>query len=135
MAQSPAGLQSLGNPVNTLENSEFAPTISADGNTLIFESDRGGRWRLYMSLQLKPGFWTKPEEITAINNVVAPQDFLGGPCLSYDGKYLYFSSNMKGGIGGIDIWYSTRNGKTWSAPKNLGKPINTPASMASFATG
>ncbi|GAL86795.1 hypothetical protein MYP_4025 [Sporocytophaga myxococcoides] len=118
-------LQSLGNPVNTLENSEFAPTISADGNTLIFESDKGGRWRLYMSSQVQPGVWSKPIDIAAINNVVGPNDFLGGPCLSYDGSTLFFTSNMKGGMGGIDIWYSKRTGNNWSAPKNLGKPVNS----------
>ncbi|MBO9703216.1 MAG: PD40 domain-containing protein [Sporocytophaga sp.] len=118
-------LQTLGNPVNTLESSEFAPTISADGNTLIFESDKGGRWRLYMTNQVQPGVWSKPVDIIAINNVVGPDDFLGGPCLSYDGSTLFFTSNMKGGMGGIDIWYSKRTGNNWSAPKNLGKPVNS----------
>ncbi|MFN3402612.1 MAG: OmpA family protein [Cytophagaceae bacterium] len=124
-AQVNSALQTLGSPINTLEHSEFAPTISADGNTLIFESDRSGRWRLYMSVQTKPGVWSKPVDIEAINNAVEPGDFLGGPCLSYDGKMLFFTSNMKGGVGGIDIWYSIRTGDTWGKPKNLGKPVNT----------
>jgi len=124
-SQHTTNIQTLGSPVNTLESSEFAPTISADGNTLIFESDKSGRWRLYMSTQIKPGVWSKPVDIEAINNKVGPNDFLGGPCLSYDGNTLFFTSNMKGGVGGIDIWYSTRTGNTWSAPKNLGKPVNS----------
>lgn len=48
------------------------------------------------------------------------------PCLSPDGKLLYFSSNRPGGMGGYDIWVSTidENGVT-GAPKNLGTPFNT----------
>lgn len=49
------------------------------------------------------------------------------PSISSDGKTLYFSSNMAGGMGGLDI-YSVQldeNGKS-SKPVNLGKTINTP---------
>lgn len=48
------------------------------------------------------------------------------PCLSPDGKLLYFSSNRPGGMGGYDIWVSSidENGIT-GAPKNLGAPFNT----------
>lgn len=118
-------LQTLGKPINTLAYSEFAPTVSADGNTMIFESDKSGRWRLYITTQIKPGVWTEPKDLEVINNQVAPGDFLGGPCISYDGNTLFFTSNMKGSIGGVDIWMSTRTGETWSAPKNLGKTINS----------
>ncbi|MBC7450207.1 MAG: PD40 domain-containing protein [Cytophagales bacterium] len=120
------GLQSLGKPINTLEYSEFAPTISADGNTLIFESDRvEGRWRLYISYQVKPGEWSEPKDMDIINNRVAPGDFLGGPCLSYDGTKLFFTSNMKGTVGGMDMWYSQKVNDVWQAPKNLGKVVNS----------
>ena len=48
------------------------------------------------------------------------------PCLSGDGKRLYFVSNRPGGKGGYDIWYSSidENGIT-GTPKNMGAPINT----------
>jgi outer membrane protein OmpA-like peptidoglycan-associated protein/Tol biopolymer transport system component len=121
--------QSIGAPVNTLDFAEFAPTISADGKTMIFESDRGGKnskWRLYITYQIKPGVWSEPKDLTVINDFVGPDDFLGGPCLSYDGSTLYFTSNRKGTIGGIDIWYSKRAGDIWSEPKNLGRTLNSP---------
>lgn len=118
-------LQTLGGTVNTLQYSEFAPTISADGNTLIFESDRSGRWRLYSSQQLRPGVWSEPKDLEAINNKVEPGDFLGGPCLSYDGTKLYFTSNMKGSVGGVDIWVSEKIDEQWQSPKNLGRTINS----------
>ncbi|MBX9850504.1 MAG: OmpA family protein [Cytophagaceae bacterium] len=126
-SQSP---QSIGSPINTLDFAEFAPTISADGKTMIFESDRGGKdshWRLYISYQTKPGVWTQPKDLVEINNAVAPDNFLGGPCLSYDGTTLFFTSNMKGTVGGIDMWYCKKTGDTWSAPKNMGRTINSSA--------
>ena len=49
------------------------------------------------------------------------------PCLSNDGKTLYFVSDMPGGSGGFDIWSceQTSPGR-WGRPENLGAPINTP---------
>ena len=117
-------LRTLGKPINTLEFSEFAPTISADGNTLIYESDKSGRWRLYISSQTN-GVWSEPKDMDVINNRVMPGDFIGGPCFSYDGNRLYFTSNMKGTIGGMDMWYSEKINDVWQAPKNMGKTVNT----------
>jgi tetratricopeptide (TPR) repeat protein len=48
------------------------------------------------------------------------------PCLSQDGKRIYYSSNIPGGKGGIDLYYSDFNGAQWSAPVNLGANVNTP---------
>ncbi len=117
-------LRTLGKPINTLEFSEFAPTISADGNTLIYESDKSGRWRLYISSQAN-GVWSEPKDMDVINNRVMPGDFIGGPCFSYDGNRLYFTSNMKGTVGGMDMWYSEKINDVWQAPKNMGKTVNT----------
>lgn len=47
------------------------------------------------------------------------------PSLSSDGKKIYFSSNKPGGFGGMDLYYSTKEGETWKEPKNLGPKINT----------
>ena len=47
------------------------------------------------------------------------------PCMSSDGKVLYFVSDMAGGKGGKDIWYSELTAKGWGAPENCGS-INTP---------
>jgi outer membrane protein OmpA-like peptidoglycan-associated protein len=43
------------------------------------------------------------------------------PTLSKDGKKIYFSSNMPGGRGGMDLYYSEKKGEAWTEPKNLGK--------------
>ena len=50
----------------------------------------------------------------------------GFPCLSGDGKALFFASNRPGGFGGYDLYVSYRNGKNWSSPENLGEAVNSP---------
>lgn len=48
------------------------------------------------------------------------------PALSVDGKTLYFSSDMGGGQGGMDIWYSKLGSDgQWSTPLNMGDKVNT----------
>tara|TARA_B110000444_G_C18833961_1_gene594873 strand:+ start:503 stop:2473 length:1971 start_codon:yes stop_codon:yes gene_type:complete len=53
---------------------------------------------------------------------------VGHPALSKDGKYLLFASDLAGGFGGKDIWFSMFDDKneTWGTPQNLGSEINTP---------
>lgn len=43
------------------------------------------------------------------------------PTLSTDGTKIYFSSNMPGGRGGMDLYYCEKKDGAWSEPKNLGK--------------
>lgn len=47
------------------------------------------------------------------------------PAVSEDGKTIYFSSDKPGGMGGMDIYQSTKTKKGWSTPINLGMQINT----------
>lgn len=48
------------------------------------------------------------------------------PAISADGKILYFSSDMPGGQGGMDIYYSIASPDgTWGTPINMGDKINT----------
>ncbi|WP_069660027.1 OmpA family protein [Arcticibacter eurypsychrophilus] len=49
----------------------------------------------------------------------------GHPALTADGNILIFSSDMPGGFGGTDLYYSVRSGTQWTRPINLGKQINT----------
>ena len=49
------------------------------------------------------------------------------PTLSPDGRYLYFSSNRPGGIGGMDLYVVNKRGNSWSTPRNLGPTVNTPS--------
>ena len=47
------------------------------------------------------------------------------PTISADGKTMYFASDMPGGFGGMDLYYSAFEDGQWSPPKNMGPRINT----------
>jgi len=70
----------------------------------------------------KDGQWSKPEPFI-LNN----KDYsVGHPCLSSDGNTMYFTSDMPGGFGGVDIYRIKKNEKgEWSKAENLGNKINT----------
>lgn len=122
--------QSTKNSLATInsERVEYAPSISANGNTMIFQSDRSGNYNLYVTHKSDGNTWSIPEPIKGqINDYGSENDLIGGPSLSYDGNYLYFFASFKGGFGAEDIYYSVRENNEWSAPKNIGKPINTTA--------
>ncbi len=53
---------------------------------------------------------------------------IGHPAISPDGKYMVFASDLAGGNGGKDLWFSTydNNSDSWGSPSNLGSSINTP---------
>lgn len=71
---------------------------------------------------LRDGKWSNPEPFAHNNNAYS----VGHPCLSPDGKSMYFSSDMPGGVGGTDIYKSTKNSiGAWDFPQNLGNTINT----------
>ena len=77
---------------------------------------------IYFSKKKGKG-WTSPVLLPL------PYDSLttfGHPCISEDGKLLYFASDMKGGYGGKDIWMVKKIKRDeWSEPINLGDQINT----------
>lgn len=52
---------------------------------------------------------------------------VGHPCITRDGHYLFFASDMPGGYGGFDIYVCQKVDTSWSAPINLGKNINSQA--------
>jgi outer membrane protein OmpA-like peptidoglycan-associated protein len=119
----------LGPPVNTPQFNEYAPSISANNKTMIFETDRAGegKWELYYTTKNEKNKWTVAKPITNINKVGKENDLIGGPSISYDGKTLFFFASFEGGQGDMDIYYSTWNGTDWSEPKATGNNINTKA--------
>ena len=111
-------------PINTAKFTEYAPSVSADGRTLIFESDRQGDWKLFESHRNGKN-WSVPIPIPKITTTFFEKAPLGGPCLSYDGNLLLFSANGKDSDGHEDIYYSIREKGGWSSPMNFGPTINT----------
>jgi outer membrane protein OmpA-like peptidoglycan-associated protein/tetratricopeptide (TPR) repeat protein len=118
--------QPLGETINTLEFNEGAHNISPSGKYLFFTScDRPnsiGGCDIYFSKR-NGNEWEAGKNLGPVINTRAKET---QPCLSGDGRTLYFVSNKPGGYGAGDIYESHLgdDGK-WSDPKNLGPEINT----------
>ena len=50
---------------------------------------------------------------------------VGHPTVDASGTKMYFSSDMPGGYGEVDLYVSEYNGSSWGQPMNLGPEINT----------
>ena len=105
---------------------ESQPTLSADGNFLVFARARHSRGRgsdLFGAIRGDDGKWGKSFSLPGKINTTFEEE---SPFLHPDGKTLYFSSNGHPGLGGLDIFVS-RKGKNglWGEPVNLGYPLNT----------
>lgn len=74
------------------------------------------------SADLVDGIWTNIEPF-AFNN---PLYSFFTPALTPDGQRIYFSSDMPGGNGGMDLYYCDMLNNGWDQPVNLGPKINTP---------
>ena len=117
--------ENLGSPVNS-SKWESQPSVSADGKTLYFVSNRGGGeggMDIWVTHLAPNGKWTNPRNLGDVINTPFSEET---PFIHPDGKTLYFTSDGHVGMGGKDI-YVTRMDSVgnWSTPKNLGYPINT----------
>jgi len=115
--------KSIGRNINT-EAWESQPSLSADGKTLYFSSNRDGGYGksdLYKS-QLKDRVWQKPENLGPVINTKGNEE---SPFIHADGKTLYFRSDQHPGIGSFDIFFTQKEKGNWSKVKNIGYPINT----------
>ncbi len=123
---------------------EGEASLAADGSVLVFSSDRlenkglfhkrnrlfhGNLWGntdLYLALKSVNGKW---DSIIHLNSTINTPYAELSPFLHPDMKTLYFSSNGHGGLGGLEVFKSTRLYDTswvyWSQPVSLGKEINT----------
>jgi outer membrane protein OmpA-like peptidoglycan-associated protein len=105
---------------------ETQPSISADGTTLYFVSNRPGgigNADIWVSKKDKDDSWGAPVNLREPVNT--PQDEMS-PFIHPDGNTLYFASKGHPGLGGSDLFLSRLNaaGK-WQEPVNLGYPINS----------
>ncbi|MFA8435294.1 MAG: OmpA family protein [Marinifilaceae bacterium] len=106
--------------------------FSADGETMYFtrnsyfdgkvsrSKDGVNNLKIYKAQQVD-GKWVMAGEFSYNSDEYS----VGHPCLSPDGKTLYFVSDMPGGLGGTDIYRCRRTANGWSQPENLGAPVNT----------
>jgi hypothetical protein len=114
----------------TLFNSSFNDayfSLSSSLDTGYFCSDRSGDFDIYMlsrpsGMNLDEWLLSEPAAPEAVDSVNSAYD---DKCPFVRGRYMVFASEMPGGYGGFDLYYSVfRKGK-WSAPVNLGSGINS----------
>jgi tetratricopeptide (TPR) repeat protein len=114
----------LAPPINT-PGWESQPSISADGRTLYFVSNRKGGYGGYdiWKSTLTSNGWGEPENLGPNINTSFDEQ---SPFIHPDDSTLYFSSNGWPGLGGKDLFVSRlgKDGK-WGKPVNLGYPINS----------
>lgn len=130
----PFNLINMGANINS-ENDEYLPAITADEQTLIITVRRpkdaetiGKATKLeedfYISTKVNDQ-WSKAEPMGPPLNTHGNE---GAQCISPDGQYIYFTAcNRDDGKGSCDIYFSKKNGNTWTTPANLGAPVNTAA--------
>jgi outer membrane protein OmpA-like peptidoglycan-associated protein/Tol biopolymer transport system component len=117
---------SISEAINTERFIEGAQSVSPNGKYLFFTSadrpDGFGRADIYMSRKVGD-LW---ERANNMGKMINTPGYETQPCISADGRSLYFSAIRAKGEGGCDIWVSQLSDDgTWSEPKNLGRNINT----------
>jgi flagellar motor protein MotB len=117
--------KNMGNKINS-SFKESQPSLSSDGNTIYFVSNRPGgkgKFDIWKSSLKSDETWEVPENLG--DSINTPEEELA-PFIHYDNQTLYFSSQGHLGMGGNDIYISRKNyNGQWSLAKNAGYPINT----------
>jgi outer membrane protein OmpA-like peptidoglycan-associated protein len=109
-------------PFNSDEYSVGHPSMSSDGRTLYFVSDKPGGYGgtdIYVSTY--DTVWSEPTNLGGDINSEGDEMF---PFIHED-NVLYFASNGYGGLGGLDIYKTLVNTNDAAGVINLGFPVNT----------
>ena len=123
--------RNLGQPVNSPYWESF-PSLSIDGYTLYFASNRSGGYggTDIWCCTLEEGRWSEPRNLGPTVNTPGNET---SPYIHFDDRTLYFASDGHLGMGGTDLYVVKRTSDTtWGTAENLGYPINTPADEASL---
>lgn len=126
-------IHSVSNKVNLAGSWESQPSVSANGRTLYFVSDRSGGYGgydIYRVLKGENGAWGTPVNLGPLINSSGNEK---SPFIHPAGKSLYFSSDGLPGVGGYDVFYTRLNDNgLWVKPRNIGYPINSPEDEVGF---
>lgn len=127
----PFSPESVGEGINT-SNDEYWPSITADGQTLMFTRQERPSENVLRKAIFQEDFYLSylTDKIwkTAVNagTPLNTSQNEGAQSLSSDGNYMYFTAcDRPGGLGSCDIFFSALNNGKWSLPVNLGSPVNT----------
>lgn len=110
-------------PFNSDDYSCGDPAVSADGKTLYFVSDMPGTLGLtdVWVTTFENNSWTKPENLGQSVNSEGREMF---PQL-FEDEVLFYSSDGKIGLGGLDVFYTVPAGDAFFEAQNLGYPVNS----------
>ena len=108
---------------------EAAVTFTPDQNEIFFtannykgEADDGSRkLKIYSAISKGGEKWSDVQSLPFNSEEYS----VAHPSLTPDGKRLFFTSDMPGGFGGMDLYYSDLEGNRWGPPTNLGPKVNT----------
>lgn len=126
------GLQAL-NDINTYAH-EGPACYSPDGTEMYFtKTVKGSRddyknevvntLQVFRRTKDKNGAWSEPVNAFDFNSL---EYSVGHPAMTPDGNRIYFMSDMPGGFGNTDIYYTQKQGDgSWGKPRNAGDRINT----------
>jgi outer membrane protein OmpA-like peptidoglycan-associated protein/tetratricopeptide (TPR) repeat protein len=117
--------KNVGPPINS-KHWDSQPSLSSDGNTLYFVSNRpGGKGEkdIWSSTLTKEGYWGTPANLgDSINTSESDMS----PYIHPDNQTLYFASAGHPGMGKHDIFYTRmKKDGSFGTPVNIGYPINT----------
>ena len=112
-------------------NSDFdegACCFSPDGRTMFLTQCKTDpnypRYATIVISSRSDAAWSKPTELTILKDTL---HCFAHPAVSPNGEWLYFVSDMPGGLGGYDIWRCRLYGNNEvGSVENLGKAVNTP---------
>ena len=115
--------------------SEYFPSITVEDNYMLFTRRLGEEGKhqqedFYVSIRGRNGEWVASQNIGRPINTPLNE---GAATISADGKTIIFTAceqngvygNGRNGYGSCDLFFTRRSGNKWSAPINLGPPINT----------
>ena len=109
------------------DDDEGACSFSPDGRTMYLTQCRTDasypRYATIVTSNRSDAAWSKPTELVITHDTLSAY---AHPAVSPDGQWLYFTSNMPGGLGGYDIWRVAITTSGLGGVENLGAPINTP---------
>ncbi|MDA3843215.1 MAG: OmpA family protein [Candidatus Kapabacteria bacterium] len=130
-------------PVINYEGLDYAPTISADGRTLYYVSDREGS-KLYQGNEgdFSHDFWASKKKERLDTNFSVPYNIdtsielgnlgvntpehEGAASIAADRQSLYFTAcDRPDGLGSCDLYKTVIEGDKWARPTNMGKNVNS----------
>lgn len=105
--------------INT-SNPEYLPSITAEGNTIIFTRNQSRQEDVFMST-FKNGQWQTAQPLGSVNT----DENEGSAYISANGQFIVFNRRAADGFGNHDLYFSEKKGDTWSTPVNMGPVVNT----------